>query len=127
MRWYAFSTALCNLESGRNARTGLSSAGIFRIAEIRLTIKIFYHVKNLSEANLKSKRVSKLIFDIVRPNKINPEDAILNNENYVWGELFITSSKNNPYPALEDIYSQCAVIKVKNLKTIQKINVHYVC
>ena len=63
--------------------------------------KIFYHVKNLSEANLKSKRVSKLIFDIVRPNKINPEDAILNNENYVWGELFITSSKNNPYPALE--------------------------
>ena len=82
--------------------------------------KIFYHVKNLSEANLKSKRVSKLIFDIVRPNKINPEDAILNNENYVWGELFITSSKNNPYPALEDIYSQCAVIKVKNLKTIQK-------
>lgn len=82
--------------------------------------KIFYHVKNLSEANLKSKRVSKLVFDIVRPNKINPEKAILNNENYVWGELFITSSKNNPYPALEDIYSQCAVIKVKNLKTIQK-------
>jgi hypothetical protein len=34
--------------------------------------------------------------------------------------LFITSSKNNPYPALEDIYSQCIVIKVKNLKTIQK-------
>lgn len=82
--------------------------------------KIFYHVKNLSEANLKSKRVSKLVFDIVRSNKINPEEAILNNENYVWGELFITSSKNNPYPALEDIYSQCAVIKVKNLKTIQK-------
>ena len=82
--------------------------------------KIFYHVKNLSEANLKSKRVSKLIFDIVRPNKINHEDAILNNENYVWGELFITSSKNNPYPALEDIYSKCIVIKVKNLKTILK-------
>ena len=82
--------------------------------------KIFYHVKNLSESNLKSKRVSKLIFDIVRLNKINPEDAILNNETYVWGELFITSSKNNPYSALEDIYSKCIVIKVKNLKTILK-------
>ena len=82
--------------------------------------KIFYHIKNLSEANLKSKRVSKLIFDIVRPNKITPENAILNNESYVWGELFISSSKNNPYPALEDIYSKCIVIKVKNLKTILK-------
>lgn len=82
--------------------------------------KIFYHFKNLSEANLKSKRVSKLIFDIVRPNKVTADNAILNNESYVWGELFITSSKNNPYPILEDIYSQCAVIKVKNLKTIQK-------
>ncbi|KLE08161.1 hypothetical protein AF80_10220 [Aliarcobacter butzleri L355] len=82
--------------------------------------KIFYHVKDLSEANLKSKRVNKLIFDIVRANKINHEDAILNNESYVWGELFITSSKNNPYPALEDVYSKCIVIKVKNLKTILK-------
>lgn len=82
--------------------------------------KIFYHVKNLSEVNLKSNRVSKLIFNIVRPNKITPEEAILNNETYVWGELFITSSKNNPYPALEDIYSKCIVIKVKNLKTILK-------
>jgi hypothetical protein len=82
--------------------------------------KIFYHIKNLSEANLKSKRVSKLIFDIIRSNKINPEDAILNNQIYIWGELFITSSKNNPYPALEDIYSKSIVIKVKNLKTILK-------
>ena len=82
--------------------------------------KIFYHFKNLSEANLKSKRVSKLIFDIIRSNKINPEDAILNNQIYIWGELFITSSKNNPYPALEDIYSKSIVIKVKNLKTILK-------
>ena len=82
--------------------------------------KIFYHVKNLSEANLKSKRVSKLIFDIVRPNKINHENAILNNESYVWGELFISSYKNNPYSALEDIYSKCIVIKVKNLKTVLK-------
>ncbi|RBQ26335.1 hypothetical protein [Arcobacter sp. CECT 9188] len=82
--------------------------------------KIFYHVKDLSEANLKSKRVCKLIFDIVRPNKTTPENAILNNESYVWGELFITSSKNNPYPVLEDIYSKCIVIKVKNLKTILK-------
>lgn len=82
--------------------------------------KIFYHVKNLSDSNLKSKRVSKLIFDIVRPNKTTPENAILNNETYVWGELFITSSKNNPYLALEDIYSKCIVIKVKNLKTILK-------
>lgn len=82
--------------------------------------KIFYHVKDLSESNLKSKRVKKLIFDIVRPNKINPEDAILNNESYVWGELFITSSKNNPYPVLEDIYSKCIIIKVKNLKIILK-------
>ena len=56
----------------------------------------------------------------MRLNKINPEDAILNNENYVWGELFITSSKNNPDPALEDVYSKCIVIKVKNLKTILK-------
>ncbi|MFW2600659.1 hypothetical protein [Aliarcobacter butzleri] len=82
--------------------------------------KIFYHVKDLSEANLKSKRVRKLIFDIVRPNKTTPENAILNNESYVWGELFITSSKNNTYPALEDVYSKCIVIKVKNLKTILK-------
>lgn len=82
--------------------------------------KIFYHVKNLSETNLKSKRVSKLLFDIVRPNKVTAENAILNNESYVWGELFITSSKNNPYPALEDIYSKCIVIKVKNLKTVLK-------
>lgn len=82
--------------------------------------KIFYHVKNLSDSNLKSKRVSKLIFDIVRPNKITPQDAILNNESYVWGELFISSSKNSPYSALEDIYSKCIVIKVKNLKTILK-------
>lgn len=82
--------------------------------------KIFYHVKDLSDANLKSKRVRKLIFDIVRPNKIIAENAILNNETYVWGELFITFSKNNPYPVLEDIYSKCIVIKVKNLKTILK-------
>ena len=82
--------------------------------------KIFYHFKNLSEANLKSKRVSKLIFDIVRPNKVTADNAILNNESYVWGELFITSSKNNPYSALEDIYSKCIVIKVKNLKTVLK-------
>lgn len=82
--------------------------------------KIFYHVKDLSEANLRSKRVSKLIFDIVRPNKVTANNAILNNESYVWGELFITSSKNNPYPALEDVYSKCIVIKVKNLKTILK-------
>ncbi|WP_323586410.1 hypothetical protein [Aliarcobacter butzleri] len=82
--------------------------------------KIFYHVKNLLESNLKSKRVSKLIFDIVRPNKVTADNAILNNESYVWGELFISSSKNNPYPALEDIYSKCIVIKVKNLKTILK-------
>lgn len=82
--------------------------------------KIFYHFKNLSDSNLKSKRVSKLIFDIVKPNKTTPENAILNNESYVWGELFITSSKNNPYSALEDIYSKCIVIKVKNLKTILK-------
>ena len=34
--------------------------------------------------------------------------------------MFITSSKNNPYPALEDIYSKCIVIKVKNLKIILK-------
>jgi hypothetical protein len=82
--------------------------------------KIFYHFKNLSETNLKSKRVSKLLFDIVRPNKVTAENAILNNESYVWGELFITSSKNNPYSALEDIYSKCIVIKVKNLKTVLK-------
>jgi hypothetical protein len=61
-----------------------------------------------------------ILLDIIRPNKITPEDAILNNESYVWGELFITSSKNNPYPVLEDIYSKCIVIKVKNLKTILK-------
>ena len=34
--------------------------------------------------------------------------------------MFITSSNNNPYPALEDIYSKCIVIKVKNLKIILK-------
>lgn len=82
--------------------------------------KIFYHVKNLSETNLKSKRISKLLFDIVRPNKVTAENAILNNESYVWGELFISSYKNNPYSALEDIYSKCIVIKVKNLKTVLK-------
>ena len=82
--------------------------------------KIFYHVKNLSDANLNSKRVSKLILNIVRQNKITQEEAILNNETYIWGELFITSCKNNPYPILEDIYSKSIVIKVRNLKTILK-------
>lgn len=82
--------------------------------------KIFYHIGELSTANAKDRRTSRLVMDILKSNSIFPADALENNETYIYGQLLITSNKDTPYPFLKDSYSHCTVFKVKYLDTVLK-------
>ena len=82
--------------------------------------KIFYHIGELSEKNITNKKTSELVMDILKPNRYYPEEAIKNNETYVWGQLIVTAEKETPFPFLKDSYSQCSVFRIKNMETILK-------
>lgn len=79
--------------------------------------KILYH---FNELNGKSeiKRVSKLIRNILKSNPITNNQSCRNDEDYIYGNLIITSSKDSPYSYLKDVYSNCVVLRVKHLDTI---------
>lgn len=80
--------------------------------------KIFYHIDELSKENIGNKKTSKLVLDILKRNKFTCEKAIELEEDYIYGQLIVTSSKENPYPLLKDSYSRCSVFKVKSLENI---------
>lgn len=82
--------------------------------------KIFYHIGEISTANAKDNKTSKLVREILKSNHFTPEYAIENDETYIFGQLVVTSSKNNLYPFLKDSYSHCTVLKVNSLDTIVK-------
>lgn len=79
--------------------------------------KIFYHINDLG-AKTDSRRVSKLARTIIKPNSITPMQAWENDERYIFGELLVTSSKESPFPYLKDIFSSCAVFKVKHVDDV---------
>jgi len=79
--------------------------------------KIFYHINDLS-AKTDSRRISKLSRTIIKPNSITPNQAWENDERYIFGELLVTSSKDSPFPYLKDIFSSCAVFKVKHIDDV---------
>jgi hypothetical protein len=79
--------------------------------------KIFYHINDLS-AKTDCRRVSKLARTIIKPNSITPMQAWENDERYIFGELLVTSNKDNPFPYLKDIYSSCVVFKVKHIDDV---------
>ncbi|MDD2357015.1 MAG: hypothetical protein PHX13_03780 [Thiovulaceae bacterium] len=82
--------------------------------------KIFYHISEISTANAKNNKTSKLVREILKFNRFTPEYAIENDEIYIFGQLVVTSSKDNLYPFLKDYYNNCTVFKVNSLDTIIK-------
>ncbi len=87
--------------------------------------KIFFHINNLG-AKTDLRRVSKLLRNIVKPNHITPFQAWDNDEPYIYGELLVTSEKENPYSYLKSIFSSCSVLRVKSMDTIlDKLNMEY--
>lgn len=82
--------------------------------------KIFYHIGEISTANAKNNKTSKLVREILKSNHFTPEYAIENDETYIFGQLVVTSSKDNLYPFLKDSYSHCTVFKVNSLDIISK-------
>lgn len=87
--------------------------------------KIFYHLNNLS-GKIDTKRVSKLLRNIVKPNYTLPNQAWDNDEPYIYGELLVTSEKDNPYSYLKDIFSSCTVLRIKSMDTIlNKLDMDY--
>lgn len=84
-----------------------------------LNNKVLYHIDNLG-AKSDKRRVKKLVRNIVKPNFITLNEAWDTDELYIHGNLLITSDKDTPYPYLEDIFSQCVVLRVNDIKTIQK-------
>ena len=90
-----------------------------------LNDKIFYHVKNIT-AKTNVKRVSNLLRNIVKANTITPTQAWDNDESCIYGELLITSEKDNPYSYLKNIFSSCTVLRVKNMNFIlDELNMDY--
>lgn len=88
-----------------------------------LNNKILYHIDNLG-SKADKRRVKKLVRTITKPNFITPFDAWDSDELYIHGNLLITSNKDTPYPYIQDIFSQCVVFRVKDLKTIErKLNI----
>lgn len=81
--------------------------------------KIFYHFNNLNE-KVDTKRVSKLIRSIVKPNIITASQAWDENEPYIYGEVLITSNKDSPYSYLKNVLSACSVLRIKDMQTILK-------
>ncbi len=87
--------------------------------------KIFYHINNLN-SKTDTKRVSKLIRSIVKPNHITPNEAWDNDEQYIYGELLVTASKESPYSYLKNILSSCSVLRVKDIESIlNKLDMDY--
>ncbi|PHO09606.1 hypothetical protein CPG37_08890 [Malaciobacter canalis] len=87
--------------------------------------KIFYHINNLN-TKTDTKRVSKLIRMIIKPNSITPSEAWDNDEQYIYGNLLVTSSKESPYPYLKDVLSNCSVFRVKDIESIlNKLDMDY--
>jgi len=91
-----------------------------KIDESTIRDKVFYHIGEVSTANAKDKKTSKLVREILKFNRFTPEYAVENDETYIFGQLVVTSSKNNVYPFLKDSYSHCTVLKVNSLDTIVK-------
>jgi len=79
--------------------------------------KIFYQVKNIT-VKTNGKQVASLLRNIVKANTITPIEAWDNDESYIYGELLISSEKENPYPYLKNILSSCTVLRVKNMSCI---------
>lgn len=91
--------------------------------DIILKDKIFYHIDELSPENTKDKRTSKLIREMLKSNNLTSENAIENNQLYIYGQLIITCSKDTPYPFLRESYNNCTIFKVKHLDTVlSKLN-----
>lgn len=82
--------------------------------------KIFYHICEISTANAKDKKTSKLVREILKYNAFTPEYTCENDETYIFGQLLVTCSKTNIYPFLKDSYSHCTVFKVNSLDAIIK-------
>lgn len=80
--------------------------------------KIFYHIDELSKENINDKKTSKIALDILKSNRFTTEESVELEEDYIYGQLIVTSSKNNPYPLLKNCYSRCSVFKVKSLEKI---------
>jgi len=75
--------------------------------------KIFYYVNNLSEKYAKEESVSEFVLQALQSKQfIDYEDPIF------IPSIIVTSSQDSPYPFLEDSYSQCTVLKVRDLKSI---------
>lgn len=90
-----------------------------------LADKIFYHFDNLS-GKTDSRRISKLLRNIVKPNYITPSQAWDNDEPYIYGEVLVTSEKENPYSYLKKIFTSCSVLRVKSMDTIlDSLNIEY--
>lgn len=90
-----------------------------------LADKIFYHFDNLS-GKTDSRRISKLLRNIVKPNYTTPSQAWDNDEPYIYGEVLVTSEKENPYSYLKKIFSSCSVLRVKSVDTIlDSLNIDY--
>ena len=87
--------------------------------------KIFYHVKNIT-AKTNGKQVASLLRNIMKANTITPIEAWDNDESYIYGELLISSEKENPYPYLKNILSSGTVLRVRNMSCIlNKLNMDY--
>jgi hypothetical protein len=82
-----------------------------------LNEKILYH---FNELNGKSeiKRVSKLIRTILKSNPVMCNQSLDNDEDHIYGNLIVASSKDSPYAYLKDVYSNCVVLRVKHLDII---------
>jgi hypothetical protein len=82
--------------------------------------KIFYHIDtdNLSQENIRDTKLSNVLLELIKPNSLNFEQAIENNEMYIHGETIVTSSNESPYPFLKDSYSRCSVFNVTHIDTI---------
>jgi hypothetical protein len=91
-----------------------------KLDESTIKDKIFYHIAEISTANAKDKKTSKLVREILKLNGFTPEYACENDEIYIFGQLLVTSSKANVYPFLKDSYSHCTVFKVNSLDAIIK-------
>ena len=84
--------------------------------------KIFYHLDtdNLTEKNIKSPELSKLLKELIKPNNSDVIRAKENNETYIHGEIIVTSSSESPYPFLKNNYSRCSVFNIVHIDTILK-------
>ena len=90
-----------------------------------LSDKVFYHINNLA-SKTDTRRVSKLLRNIVKPNNITPNEAWNNDEPYIYGELLVTVAKESPCSYLKDVLSSCSVLRVRDIESIlNKLDMDY--